>query len=95
MNHYPEDIYQATLSKDDIWMSPLKMDLCKPNFNEASVSVSIDERRVYTYNDKKGNGDIYFSDLKNGTFTPIAPILVKQGKYRNEMGNTLYRFTRW
>ena len=74
MNHYPEDIYQATLSKDDIWMSPLKMDLCKPNFNEASVSVSIDERRVYTYNDKKGNGDIYFSDLKNGTFTPIAPI---------------------
>ena len=40
----------------------------------ASVSVSIDERRVYTYNDKKGNGDIYFSDLKNGTFTPIAPI---------------------
>ena len=74
MNHYPEDIYQATLSKEDIWMAPVKMDLCKPNFNEASVSVSIDERRVYTYNDKKGNGDIYFSDLKKGTFTPIAPI---------------------
>jgi hypothetical protein len=74
MNHYPEDIYQATLSKEDIWMGPVKMDLCKPNFNEASVSVSIDERRVYTYNDKKGNGDIYFSDLKNGTFTSIAPI---------------------
>ena len=28
--------------------------MCKPNLNEATVSVSIDERRVYTYNDKSG-----------------------------------------
>ncbi|MFL2663616.1 MAG: hypothetical protein ACJ0F1_01685 [Crocinitomicaceae bacterium] len=74
LNHYSEDIYQASLADNDGWNSPSRMDMCKPQFNEASVSVSIDERRVYTYNDKKGNGDIYYSDLKNGSFTPIAPI---------------------
>jgi outer membrane protein OmpA-like peptidoglycan-associated protein len=62
------------LAENDGWNSPSRMDMCKPQFNEASVSVSIDERRVYTYNDKKGQGDIYFSDLKNGSFSPIAPI---------------------
>lgn len=74
LNHYSEDIYQASLADNDGWNSPSRMDMCKPQFNEASVSVSIDERRVYTYNDKKGKGDIYFSDLKNGTFSPIAPV---------------------
>jgi outer membrane protein OmpA-like peptidoglycan-associated protein len=74
LNHYSEDIYQASLAENDGWNSPSRMDMCKPQFNEASVSVSIDERRVYTYNDKKGQGDIYFSDLKNGSFSPIAPI---------------------
>ena len=74
LNHFPEDIYQSSLTEGDKWYSPTRMDMCKPNFNEASVSVSIDERRVYTYNDKKGSGDIYFSDLKNGSFTPIAPV---------------------
>ena len=74
LNHYSEDIYQASLAENDGWNSPSRMDMCKPQFNEASVSVSIDERRVYTYNDKKGQGDIYFSDLKNGSFSPIAPV---------------------
>lgn len=74
LNHYPEDIYQSELTESDQWKRPNRMSMCKPNFNEASVSVSIDERRVYTYNDKKGLGDIYFSDLKNGSFTPIAPV---------------------
>jgi len=74
LNHFPEDIYQAGLSENNEWLSPTRVDFCKPNFNEASVSVSIDERRVYTYNDKKGRGDIYFSDLKNGAFSPIAPV---------------------
>ena len=74
LNHFPEDIYQSALTSDEKWFSPTRMDMCKPNLNEASVSVSIDERRVYTYNDKKGFGDIYFSDLKNGSYSPIAPV---------------------
>ena len=73
-NHYSEDIYQSSLSDDGVWNNPLRMNMCKPQFNEASVSVSIDERRVYTYNDKEGRGDVYFSSLKNGRFSPITPV---------------------
>ena len=74
LNHYSEDIYISSIADNDTWKSPSRMNMCKPQLNEASVSVSIDERRVYTYNDKKGQGDIYFSDLKNGSFSPIAPV---------------------
>lgn len=58
LNHFPEDIYQAQLDRQNKWHNPSRMSMCKPNNNEATVSVSIDERRVYTYNDKKGLGDI-------------------------------------
>jgi outer membrane protein OmpA-like peptidoglycan-associated protein/tetratricopeptide (TPR) repeat protein len=74
LNHFPEDIYQSSLSEKDEWMYPSRMSMCKPNLNEATVSVSIDERRVYTYNDKSGMGDIYYSELFNGSFSPIIPV---------------------
>jgi outer membrane protein OmpA-like peptidoglycan-associated protein len=38
--------------------------------------VSIDERRVYTYNDKSGLGDIYYSDYMNGRFSTIVPVKI-------------------
>jgi outer membrane protein OmpA-like peptidoglycan-associated protein/tetratricopeptide (TPR) repeat protein len=76
LNHFPEDIYQAELSKNNEWQNTNKMSMCKPNFNEATVSVSIDERRVYTYNDKSGLGDIYYSDYMNGQFSAIVPVKI-------------------
>ena len=76
LNHFPEDIYQASRNGDS-WLSPDRMNMCKPQFNEATVSVSMDERRVYTYNDKAGIGDIYFSDFKDGKFSEISPIEFK------------------
>ena len=76
LNHYPEDVYQASRNGDS-WESPNRMGMCKPQFNEATVSVSIDERRVYTYNDKIGIGDIYFSDFKDGKFSEILPVEFK------------------
>jgi outer membrane protein OmpA-like peptidoglycan-associated protein len=76
LNHFPEDIYQASRNGDS-WKSPDRMGMCKPQFNEATVSVSIDERRVYTYNDKMGIGDIYFSDFKDGKFSEIIPVEFK------------------
>jgi outer membrane protein OmpA-like peptidoglycan-associated protein/tetratricopeptide (TPR) repeat protein len=76
LNHFPEDIYQAELSTSNEWQNTKKMSMCKPNFNEASVSVSIDERRVYTYNDKSGLGDIYYSDYMNGRFSTIVPVKI-------------------
>jgi outer membrane protein OmpA-like peptidoglycan-associated protein len=76
LNHFPEDIYQAARSGDS-WKTPNRMGMCKPQFNEATVSVSIDERRVYTYNDKIGIGDIYFSDYRDGKFSDILPVEFK------------------
>ena len=76
LNHYPEDIYQAQLDENNAWHNPSRMSMCKPNLNEATVSVSIDERRVYTYNDKSGLGDIYYSDYLNGQFSPILPVKI-------------------
>ncbi len=78
LNHYPEDIYQAQLDENNAWHNPSRMTMCKPNLNEATVSVSIDERRVYTYNDKSGLGDIYYSDYLNGQFSPILPVKIDQ-----------------
>jgi outer membrane protein OmpA-like peptidoglycan-associated protein len=76
LNHFPEDIYQASRDGDS-WKSLNRMSMCKPQFNEATVSVSIDERRVYTYNDKIGIGDIYYSDYKGGKFSEILPVEFK------------------
>ena len=76
LNHYPEDIYQAQLDGENDWHSTKRMSMCKPNINEATVSVSIDERRVYTYNDKSGLGDIYYSDYLNGDFSPIVEVKI-------------------
>ncbi len=76
LNHFPEDIYQAELSKNNEWQNTHRMSMCKPNFNEATVSVSMDERRVYTYNDKSGVGDIYYSDYLNGQFSAIVPVKI-------------------
>ena len=75
-NHFPEDIYQAELNKNNDWQNTNRMSMCKPNFNEATVSVSIDERRVYTYNDKSGLGDIYYSDYMNGLFSTVVPVKI-------------------
>lgn len=77
LNHYPEDIYQANEQPDGTWNPPYRLGMCKPQLNEATVSVSIDERRVYTYNDKKGIGDIYYSELRDNKFGGIVPIEFK------------------
>ena len=76
LNHYPEDIYQASLQLDN-WQTPNRMSMCKPQFNEATVSVSIDERRVYTYNDKVGIGNLFYSDFRDGKFGDILPVEFK------------------
>lgn len=50
------------------WTAPKLLDFCSPENNYASVSVSKDERVIYTYNDKSANGDIYLSNLVDGEF---------------------------
>lgn len=70
---YYEDIYVSTLD-NETWSEPKRMDFCLPTENEASVSISIDERRIYTYNSNTGNGDIYYTDYTGGMFNGVTLI---------------------
>lgn len=67
---YYEDIFVSSFV-DENWSDPKIMDFCSPSENEASVSVSFDERRIYLYNSQTGNGDIYFSNFENGQFNQM------------------------
>lgn len=67
---YYEDVY-SSYYEDGQWKAPSRLDFCSPTENEASVSISIDERRVYLYSSSTGNGDIYYTDYKNGKFNDI------------------------
>ena len=63
LNQYPEDIYVSYHQLDQNWTSHVRLPFCVGKVNEATVTISSDERRVYTYEDRTGNGDIYFSDF--------------------------------
>lgn len=68
--HYPEDIYLSLRNEEtEIFGRPKRLDFCDSKTNEASISVSSDERKIYTYSDSEGNGDIYFSDFRKNEFT--------------------------
>lgn len=67
---YYEDIYMS-LYENEEWSESKRLDFCQPDENEAMVSLSIDERRLYIYNSKTGNGDIYYTDYAKGSFNEI------------------------
>lgn len=69
-NFHPEDIYVSYLDSMENWTDPIRLNFCTAEHNEATVAVNVDERKIYTYNDDSGNGDIYFTDLTNGQFQP-------------------------
>lgn len=71
---FPEDIYVAYRDFDDSWIAPARLEFCKADQNEASISVSQDERRIYVYQDFVGNGDIFFSDFSTNRFKNIQEL---------------------
>lgn len=73
LNNYTEDIF-LSVKEGNTWSTPQRIDLCVPDRNEAPISVSIDERRIYTYQDITGNGDIYFSDFKNNSYQELQKV---------------------
>ncbi len=84
LNHLPDDIYQANVKIDQTWNLPNRLSLNRPQSNESTVSVSIDERRIYLYNDKSGIGDIYYSDFIDNKFTQMKAVdnaKVNDGKW--------------
>lgn len=71
IHQYPEDVYVSYSSPDGSWMTPIRLDFCIPKRNEATISVSTDERRIYLYEDSTGSGDIYYSDFYASKFNDI------------------------
>jgi outer membrane protein OmpA-like peptidoglycan-associated protein/tetratricopeptide (TPR) repeat protein len=75
-NNYTEDIYLLKLDENNNWYNPKKLDLSKPQINEASVSVSLDERKIYLYKDSSGLGDIFITEYANDQFNGAAPVKI-------------------
>lgn len=73
-----EDIYVSYRDFDSSWTTPFRLDLCDPLQNEATMAVSSDERRVYLYQDTKGNGDIFYSDFSTNKFKDVFHYEVKK-----------------
>ncbi|HLW30218.1 MAG TPA: SPOR domain-containing protein [Brumimicrobium sp.] len=67
-NLHLEDVYVAYKDENNQWGTPEIMEFCRPEFNEATVAVSSDERNIYVYIDETGDGDIYYSKYKEGKF---------------------------
>lgn len=53
------------------------MDFCQPERNEATITVSSDETRIYVYQDISGGGDIFYSDFKTNSFQEIQALSYK------------------
>ena len=44
---YPEDIYVSYADFEGDWTEPVRLEFCVDSLNEATISVSSDERRIY------------------------------------------------
>jgi hypothetical protein len=74
INQYPEDVYVSFIDNDQNWMAPVRLDFCLPKRNEATMAVSVNERRMYLYEDSTGNGDIFYTDFYSGKFNKIEQL---------------------
>jgi outer membrane protein OmpA-like peptidoglycan-associated protein/tetratricopeptide (TPR) repeat protein len=73
LNQFPEDIYVSYRDfETNQWQDPERLTMCDGRLNEATVTVSADERRIYTYEDRTGNGDIYFADFRMNKFRDLT-----------------------
>lgn len=71
LNNFPEDIYVSYQDFEGQWTSPEKLAFCEGEYNEATIAVSSDERKIYVYQDQTGGGDIYFSDFNDNKFADL------------------------
>jgi outer membrane protein OmpA-like peptidoglycan-associated protein/tetratricopeptide (TPR) repeat protein len=85
-NLHPEDIYVSYKDIDGAWMEPVRMEFCDSLQYEATVALSSDERRVYVYQDTKGNGDIFYSDFSTSKFQEVNHL--REGKINSSSWET-------
>lgn len=81
-NLHPEDVYVSYADPSGNWTTPERLGICKSEYNEATVAVNADERRIYTYNDEAG-GDIYYSDFSNSRFNEVKWLDVPEVNTKN------------
>lgn len=85
--NYPEDIFVSYADFEGDWTTPTRLEFCVDSLNEATISVSSDERRIYVYQDITGAGDIYYSDImENDRFGDIAKL--QHGEVNTEYWET-------
>jgi len=77
INQLPEDIYVSYRDFDGTWTEPIRLEFCDSIQNEATLAVSPDERRIYLYQDTRGNGDIFYSDFSTNHFQEVEHYEVK------------------
>lgn len=82
----PEDIYISYKDFDGSWMEPVRMEFCDSLQYEATVALSSDERRIYVYQDTKGNGDIFYSDFSTNKFQEVNHL--REGKINSNSWET-------
>jgi outer membrane protein OmpA-like peptidoglycan-associated protein/tetratricopeptide (TPR) repeat protein len=68
----PEDIYVSQFNLNNNWSKGKRLDFCEAERNEASISLSVNERYIYIYQDSTGSGDVYFSDIYSQSFETIS-----------------------
>ncbi len=85
-NLHPEDIYVSYKDFDGTWMEPVRMEFCDSLQYEATLAVSPDERRIYVYQDTKGNGDIFYSDFSANRFQEVNHL--REGKINSNSWET-------
>ena len=74
LNNYPEDIYVSYQDFEGEWTSPEKLAFCENKYNEATIAVSSDERKIFVYQDATGGGDIYYSDFAENKFSQLEKL---------------------
>ncbi|MBC9813218.1 PD40 domain-containing protein [Crocinitomicaceae bacterium CZZ-1] len=74
---YPEDIYVSIMEANGTWKAPKRLEFCYENINEATIAVSVDEKRIYTYQDVSGAGDIYYSDFLRNQFQILEQLSIQ------------------
>ncbi len=74
LNQYPEDIFVSYIDEDLNFSEPEMLDFSQGQINEASVSISSDEKKIYVYKDQDGYGDLYYSDFKHHKFEQVLHI---------------------
>lgn len=74
LNQFPEDIFVSFADFEGEWTSPEKLAFCDGEYNEATIGVSADERRIYVYEDQSGGGDIYYSDFEGNKFDNLTKL---------------------